>query len=292
MPLWQAVVLGVVQGLTEFLPISSTAHLLVAQTLFGRTAEDLEKDPITVVIQLGTLVSAAIYFRRDIVAILKAVIRDLRAGYFITSTSVEGWLARYIIVGSIPAGVIGLLLKKQLKENFTNLTSIAIVAITLAILMYLAELWYRRQRAKHVPVKNDDAITIWDALFIGTWQAVALMPGGSRSGCTLTAALFAGLSRPAAARFSFLLMLPILFAAGAKELYDWLKQLKADPSLQAAANEQATAMAVGCLVSAVVGYAAIAWLLHFLKRYTMTVFVVYRVLFGVAILAYVYGRAG
>ncbi|CAN5347485.1 undecaprenyl-diphosphate phosphatase [soil metagenome] len=287
MPLWQVVVLGIVQGITEFLPISSTAHLLLVQQFcFGRSQEALEEDPITVVIQLGTLVSALVYFRKDIAAILAAFVSDLRHGRFISSGSVEGKLAKLFLIGSLPAGLAGLLLKKFLNLHFRNAQAIAIVAIVFALVMFLAEVYWKRRQKRGLTPRGDSQVGLFDALFVGTFQAFALMPGGSRSGCTLTAGLFAGLSRETAARFSFLLMLPIMFAAGMKELYDWFKLLKAKPELRAAASDQAVGLLVGTAVSAIVGYLAIAWLLGYLRKYSMNVFVIYRIVLGVGILIY------
>lgn len=284
MPIWEAVLLGVVQGLTEFLPISSTAHLLVARNLLGHAQPE---DAFTVVIQLGTLLAVFVYFRSDIAKMLGGLGADIRAGRIAsTPDSRLGWL---IVLGSVPVVVIGFTLKKWLKETFFNPTSIAVVAIVFALLMALAE-WHARRRARNGQEPRDETRITWlDALWVGLFQALALMPGGSRSGTTITAGLFAGLTRPAAARFSFLLSLPAILGAGAKELYDEYKKLKAPvegqtPSLFASGDD-VTALIVGTLVSAVVGYFAIAFLLNFLKRYSTAVFVVYRVLLGVGILA-------
>ena len=273
MSVWEAVLLGAVQGLTEFLPISSTAHLVVARQLLGHANPD---DAFTTVIQLGTLVAVFAYFRADVAALVRGVWIDLRA-MRIGSTP-EGRMAWRIVLGSIPAGLAGLLLKDWLKATFFNVRSIAWVAIVFALLMAMAE-WWARRRERHGATPRDDGGVTWaDALWIGAWQALALMPGGSRSGTTITAGLFAGLSRPAAARFSFLLSLPIILAAGAKEFWDERAALTASAA-------DATALVVGLVTAAVVGYAAIAWLLHFLKRYSTAVFVVYRIILGVAILA-------
>lgn len=284
MPIWQAVLLGVVQGLTEFLPISSTAHLLVTRNLLGHAQPE---DAFTVVIQLGTLVAVFVYFRADIAKMLGGLVADTRAGRLAsTPDSRLGWL---IVLGTLPVVVIGFTLKKWLKETFFNPTSIAVVAIVFALLMALAE-WraHRRVRLGQEP-RDETRITWLDALWVGLFQAMALMPGGSRSGTTITAGLFAGLTRPAAARFSFLLSLPAILGAGLKELYDEYKKLKAPVEGQApslfASGDDVTALVVGTLVSAVVGYVAIAFLLNFLKRYSTAAFVVYRVLLGVGILA-------
>lgn len=286
MPLWQAVILGIVQGLTEFLPISSTAHLIIVQQWFGRTDEQLQHDPFTVVIQLGTLFAVFVYFRADIISMTKSLLRDIFHGHVISSTTPESRLAKWILIGSIPAGLAGLFLKSWLKHHFYDAISIAFVSIVFALLMLAAEWWARRLSAR----RDVEQVGLWDALFIGCFQALALMPGGSRSGCTITAGLFAGLMRPAAARFSFLLSIPIMTAAGIKELYDWLKTLKGNPSLQAAATDQAIALAVGTVVSAAVGYAAIAWLLRFLSKYSMSVFVIYRIALAIGILLLFHAR--
>jgi len=269
MPLWHAVVLGVVQGLTEFLPISSTAHLLVVRQLLGHPHPD---DAFTVVIQLGTLVAVVAYFRADLRRI-------------ITTDRHMGWL---IVLGTIPAVTVGFLFKRQLKETFFNLPAVAVVATSFALLLAAAELWARRRARLGRPPRTDADLTWKDALWVGCWQACALMPGGSRSGTTLTGGLFAGLGRAAAARFSFLLSVPVILGAGLKDVFDEYKKLRAPdaggpPSLFASADDTA-AMVVGTLVSAVVGYLAVAWLLHFLKRYSTLVFVVYRLVLGAAIL--------
>ncbi|HEY3789014.1 MAG TPA: undecaprenyl-diphosphate phosphatase, partial [Urbifossiella sp.] len=173
------------------------------------------------------------------------------------------------------------------------LPSIAVVSIVFALLLALAE-WWSRWRATIQPPRGEEAIGWRDALWIGLWQACAMMPGGSRSGTTITGGLFAGLARPAAARFSFLLSIPVILGAGLKDLYDeWKKWKHPDsdgaPSLFASSDDVA-ALIVGTLVSAIVGYFAIAWLLHFLQRYSTAVFIVYRLLFGAAILAWLAAR--
>lgn len=267
----EAILLGLIQGLTEFLPISSTAHLVIARDLLGH---ERPEDAFTTVIQLGTLVAVLMYFRDDIARLLAALLRDALA--FRIASTPDARMAWLIGLGSIPAGVAGLTLKKWLKENFYNLPALAWVAIVFALLMLFAELWAKRRAAVR-PARAEADVTWLDALWIGAWQALALMPGASRSGSTITGGLFAGLDRAAAARFSFLLSVPIMLAAGLKELYDERHEL-----LDASA--QAVPLTVGLAVSAVVGYLSIAWLLGFLKRHTTTAFIVYRIMLGVAIL--------
>jgi undecaprenyl-diphosphatase len=284
MSLWEAVLLGVVQGLTEFLPISSTAHLIAVRELLGHATPN---DAFTTVIQLGTLIAVLWYFRADIIALIRAVLNDLRAGQF--AATPESRLAWLIVFGTIPVVLVGGLYKDELKnpDRFYNLPAMAWVSIIFALLMAAAEVWARARRNVANPGRRIDDIGWATALWVGCWQALALMPGASRSGTTITAGLFAGLARPAAARFSFLLSLPAVFAAGVKELYDEFKKLKhpADGSHSLfASTDEALALVVGLVVSAVVGYLAIAGLLAFLRRYSMTVFVVYRLVFGALIL--------
>lgn len=280
MPIWEAAVLGLIQGLSEFLPISSTAHLIVVRRLMGH---ERAEDAFTVVIQLGTLLAVFVYFRADIGRMLKGLWSDIRSRTFAsTPDSRLGWL---IVLGSVPVVVAGFALKKWLKETFFNPPAIAIVATVFALLMAASEVWARR-RGK---AREESEATWRDALFVGLFQALALMPGASRSGTTITAGLFAGLSRPAAARFSFLLSLPAILGAGLKELYDEYKKLKNPvageaPSLFASTDDLA-ALAVGTLVSAVVGYFAIALLLNFLKKYSTFAFVAYRLALGAVIAA-------
>lgn len=281
MDLIEAIVLGAVQGITEFLPISSTAHLLFARTLMGHTNPD---DAFTVVVQLGTLVAVFAYFRADIVRLAKGWLADLRARK--VGSNPDGRTAWLIILGSVPVVVVGFAFKTWLKRTFFNLPALGVVAIVFALLMLAAELYAKRR--KSAPREEGD-VTWKDSLWVGLWQALALMPGGSRSGTTITAGLFAGLSRPAAAKFSFLLSLPAILGAGLKELYDEYKKLKhpdGPPSLFASGGDVA-ALVVGTAVSAVVGYLAIAWLLRFLKRYSTVAFVGYRLGFGAVVLGLV-----
>lgn len=279
MPFWHAVVLGVVQGLTEFLPISSTAHLLVVRELLGHPHPD---DAFTVAIQLGTLVAVVAYFRTDLRRIIAGFVADLLGGR--PGRSAEGRLGWLIGLGTVPAVLVGFLFKKQLKATFFNLPSVTAVATVFALLLAAAEWWARRRARLGRGPRTETQLSWLDALWIGGWQACALMPGGSRSGTTITGGLFAGLGREAAARFSFLLSVPVILGAGLKDLWDEYKKLRApepdgSPSLFASPEDTA-ALLVGTLVSAVVGYLAVAWLLHFLKRYSTVVFVIYRLALG------------
>ncbi len=287
MTIWEACFLGAVQGVTEFLPISSTAHLLATRQLLGHDHPD---DAFTTVIQLGSLVAVFAYFRTDIAKLLQGLLADIRNRRFAsTPDSRMGWL---IVLGSIPVAVIGLVFKSAIKSNFYDCSSIGVVAIAFAFVMLAAELWHRHRKERlGMPELQEDQIGLKQAMWMGFWQAMALLPGASRSGCTISGGLFAGLSRNAAARFSFLLAMPSILGAGLKDLYDEYKLYK-NPALDDRASLFAqqgdlVTLFVGTLISAVVSYIAIAWLLAFLRKYSMNVFVVYRILLGVVLLVLV-----
>ena len=248
MTIWQAIVLGIIQGLTEYLPVSSTAHLYVVPQLLGWAKPSTA---FVAVIQLGTLVAVFAYFRRDIVTIT----RETLAG-----KSQLGWM---IAVGTIPVVVFGLLFKQQIETTLTGLYVIAGAMIGLALLLALAEWLGKRQRTL-------EQVRWFDAIAVGCAQAVALVPGASRSGCTMTGAMFCGLNRETAARFSFLLSLPAVFAAGIFQFRHALAEPAGNPLM----------LAVATVVSGIVGYASIAFLLRYLKRHTMWVFIVYRLILG------------
>lgn len=259
MSLLEAIVLGLVQGLTEFLPISSTAHLRIAPELFGW------RDPgaaYSAVIQLGTVAAVLIYFRRDIVTLGAAFFRGLwRREPFAT---LESRLAWYVLVGTLPIGVCGLAMKKLIETEFRSLYVIACSLIVLALVLLIVE-----KRASHRRTVAD--MTWTDGILIGLWQALALIPGSSRSGTTLTGGLSRGLKREDAARYSFLLSIPATGLAGLFEL----KHL-----LEATERPSAVALWTGTLVAFASGMAAIAWLLRYLRTRTTMVFIVYRVALG------------
>ncbi len=266
--LFQAVILGIVQGLTEFLPISSSAHLRIVPALVGW------KDPgaaFTAVVQIGTLVAVLAYFRRDIVRIGRAwtlgLMRRRPLGDFDARL---GWM---IIAGTLPIAVCGLLFEDPIETTLRSLYVVATALVVLAVFLALAEAVVRRRaRARKQPKQLAD-ITWTDALVTGAAQALALVPGSSRSGVTITAGLFAGMSRETAARFSFLLSLPSVLAAGVYELY------AAGGELLGSVQDVA-ALAVATVAALVSGYATIAFLLYYLRTHTTYVFVAYRLLLG------------
>jgi undecaprenyl-diphosphatase len=269
MSLWEAILLGVIQGLTEFLPISSTAHLLIARELMGHG--DKSKDAFTTAIQLGTLVAVFIYFRQDLWKIGRAVLADTRS--FRIAATPESRLFWMMAVATVPVVVVGLTLKEFIKGKLYSIPVIGIAAIAFALLLAVAEVVAHRR-----PGRGEAHVRWTDAILVGLFQALALIPGASRSGVTITGGLFAGLSRPAAARLSFLLSLPAILGAGLKEMYDDRHEL-----FQSGAD--VTNLVVGMAVAGVVGYFSIAWLIGFLKRYSTTVFIVYRLMLGGVIIA-------
>ncbi|MCX6138545.1 MAG: undecaprenyl-diphosphatase UppP [Ignavibacteriales bacterium] len=272
MTLFQAIVYGIIQGLTEFLPISSTAHLRIIPALAGWS------DPgaaFTAVIQFGTLVAVFIYFAKDIIAILRGVIDGIiKRNLLHSPEAVMGWM---IAAGTVPIVVLGLLFKKDIETTLRSLYVIAASMIGLALVLLLAELLEKRRITQGVQLKSMDKVTWRDALVIGCSQAVALIPGSSRSGVTITGGLFVGLTRETAARFSFLLSLPSVLAAG---IFELIKQrhelLSADVGL--------LNLAAATIVSGIVGYLAIEFLLGYLKKHTTYLFIFYRLIVGAALL--------
>jgi len=282
MTLFQAIILGIVQGLTEFIPVSSTAHLVFASRAIGlytgldKTLQAEQTTATIAVIQLGTLLAVLIYFARDILNISKAFVVDHVALLRRTGPrdgrirlSNDAWLGWLIIIGSLPVGIVGLLFKKQIEGTFTkNLWVIATMMIVVAILLAIAELVGKRNREM-------DQLGVGDALAVGSAQVLALIPGSSRSGSTIMAGLFAGEMRETAARFSFLLSIPAIGASGLLELKQAMTKLP---------HASYGSLAVATVVSGVVGYASIWFLLRFLRRHSTGVFIVYRVIVGGLIL--------
>jgi undecaprenyl-diphosphatase len=258
MPLWFAGFLGLVQGLTEFIPVSSTAHLRLAPTLVGQPDAGAA---YTAVIQLGTLAAVIGYFLREIGVMTKALVKD--------PTSQPAREAYYIVAGTVPIGVLGMLFKKHITGELRSLWVIAGALIVVGVIMALVD------RGRGSRGRTMEEMTLRDALLIGLGQACALIPGVSRSGATIITALLVGLARPDAARFSFLLSIPAVAAAGIFELRD-------------AAHELGSAglapLLVGTVVAFVTGYASIAWLLRFLRTRSLAGFAVYRVLLGAALI--------
>ena len=267
----EALFLGIVQGLTEFLPVSSTGHLTIVGKLMGLISEENPErwTAFIAVIQLGTLLAILIYFWRDLWNIFLAIIRENfieRKKYSQQDiNSKMGWL---IILGSIPVAVIGLGFKDIIEGAFTkNLYVVATSLIVLGLILAFAE--------KVGNFKREMKDITWkDSLIVGFAQSLALIPGSSRSGTTITAGIFLGLKRETAARFSFLLSVPAILGSGFLEFYSSLEYIQIDGLIT---------LAIATVASALSGYLTIAFLLSFLKKHSTMVFVYYRIVIGVAI---------
>ena len=272
----EAIFLGIIQGLTEFLPISSTGHLTITGKIMNliSTENPHHWTAFIAVIQLGTLTAVLLYFRNEIISIIKDFFRDNlfeKKKYSLqNSNSKLGWL---IIIGSIPVAVIGLFFKDFIEGSFTKeLHVIAISLIVFAIILAISE---KTANFK----KGIDKLKIKDSLIIGFAQAFALIPGSSRSGTTITGGLFMGLNREAAARFSFLLSIPAVFASGLLEFYESLKYLDVSIGIN---------LLISTIVSCISGYLTIGFLLRYLKKKSTFVFVYYRIAVGCLILILLY----
>jgi undecaprenyl-diphosphatase len=260
----EAIVLGIVQGLTEFLPISSTAHLRIVPAFFGWA------DPgaaFTAVTQLGTMVAVLAYFRHDLWRIGRSWVASVLPGRPADFDARLGW---YIIVGTIPIVVFGVLFEQQIETSARSLYLIGVMLIALGLVLALAE----RVGSHRRPLES---ITGREGVIVGLAQAAALVPGVSRSGATISAGLFLGLDRQAAARFSFLLSVPAVVLSGLFQLTSLVREGFAD-------GGGPVALTVATVLAFVVGYASIAFLLSWLTRHTTLIFVVYRVVLGTVVL--------
>ncbi|MCV7280979.1 undecaprenyl-diphosphate phosphatase [Mycolicibacterium flavescens] len=261
----QVVVLAVLQGLTEFLPVSSSGHLAIASRVFFTHDAGAS---FTAVTQLGTEFAVLLYFARDIGRIVKAWFGGLRVK---ARRNADYWLGWYVIIGTIPIGVFGLLFKDEIRTGARNLWAIAIALIVFSAVIAAAEYYGRQVRAV-------EQLTWRDGIIVGLAQCLALLPGVSRSGATISAGLFLGLNRELAARFGFLLAIPAVFASGLFSLPDAFHPVGEGMS---ASGPQ---LLVATVIAFVVGFAAVAWFLRFLVRHSMYWFVGYRVLLGTVVL--------
>lgn len=282
MPIYQAVVLAVIQGLAEFIPVSSSGHLIIVRRLLGwnelSPAHELSFD---VALHFGTLLSVLFYFRRTWFQIVRAalggkVVRFSESGSSDASLTVEEQkeerlLLWFLAIATVPGAIAGKLLEHSAEDYFReHLFLIATALIVVALLMWLGE----KAGSLNKPLTR---ISLADSLIVGVAQAFALIPGVSRSGSTITAGLFRGMTREAAVRFSFLLSTPIIAGAALVKAHELHKE-----GIPAAMHAP---FLVGILVSAVVGYAAIAWLIRYLQTNTLRVFIVYRIIAGVVVIA-------
>jgi undecaprenyl-diphosphatase len=288
MTTWQAIILGIVQGLTEFIPISSTAHLVFTARALGlyhgvdKTLQAEQTTATMAVIQLGTLLAVLSYFASDILSITVAFVRDHMAWFRGRTVSTnqnfgrlsrEAWLGWLVIIGSVPVSVVGLLFKEQIEGSFTkNLWVIATMMIIVAVMLAMAEALGKRNRTMA-------ELGFRDAIAVGLAQVLALIPGSSRSGSTIMGGLFVGETRETAARFSFLLSIPAIAASGLLELNEAITKLP---------SGSYGALFVATIVSGVVGYASIWFLLRFLRTNSTAIFIAYRVVVGGLILLLLY----
>lgn len=275
---WQSIILGIVEGITEFLPISSTGHLNVVEKLMGMNIEDRGVTAYTAFIQTGAMIASIVYFWRDIVRIATAWIAGLRAGRAASEQNlVEGNpranpdynLGWAVIAGFLVTAVIGVLGKKIIEGPLRNLWVIALAFIVWGVVMFVADRVGKQTRGEH-------SITLKDGLLLGLFQSIALIPGVSRSGATISGALFMGIDRVTATRMSFFLGIPTLIAAGGLEVVTSVKDISSGVGW---GNTM-----IGLVVSGIVAYASIAWLLKFVASNRFDIFVIYRIAAGLAVM--------
>jgi undecaprenyl-diphosphatase len=261
---FDAIILGIVEGLTEFLPISSTGHLTIAEKVLGLQVDDPAVTGFTAVIQMGAIAAVILYFARDIWAIARTWVRGLVQPEWRGHRDFRlGW---YVIVGTIPVGIVGFAFKDVIKNDLRSLWVVAIALIAWSAVMWAAERVARQDR-------GEKQLNLTDSIVVGLMQCFALIPGVSRSGATISAGLFRGLDRVTATRFSFFLSIPALLAAGLFELKDALGgSISVGETL------------VGTIVSFLVAYATIAWLLRFVAHHPITWFIPYRVGLGLLLI--------
>jgi len=261
MTVLHAVLLGIIQGLTEFIPVSSTAHLLISQTILNIPADDAMFS-FLVIVQLGTLVSLFAFYWKDLLAITKATF-DFRR------STPERNLGFYIIIATIPALLAGYFLKDAVELLFRQpMLEASIRLFTAAVLLTLAEWLTKKNRIL-------DSMTWFDALIVGIMQVISVFPGASRSGTTISGGMYRGFDRPSAARFAFLISVPVMLAAGAYEMLDVIQM----PNL----GEFLPLLAVGFVTAAIVGWFAIKWLIDYLSRRSLYVFAIYCAVVGLIV---------
>jgi undecaprenyl-diphosphatase len=267
-----AIVLGVVEGITEFLPVSSTGHLTVTEKLLGLTIDDADVTAFTAIIQVGAILAAIIYFWRDIVRLATGWCKGLAKKDQRGTDYRLGWA---VIVGSVPIGVVGLALEDVIEGPLRSLWVVAAALAGWSVVMWLADRLANRAVVSGQGLRGEESLTVVDGLIIGLTQCLALVPGVSRSGATISAALFRGIDRTTATRWSFFLGIPALTASGL------FQAAKAYDDIAAGVGWAATGVAT--FVSAGVAYLSIAWLLRFVASNRFTGFVIYRVVAAAAI---------
>lgn len=267
MTIWEAILLGVVEGVTEFLPVSSTGHLTIIEKLLGYSINHADITAFTAIIQIGAVLATLLYFRKDIIRIGQAWFKGLGSAEHRQHPDYRfGWA---IALGSLPIGIIGLLFQHHIETTLRSLWVVAIALIVWSGVMWIADKYATQKR-------HEDAVTWKDTVFIGAVQCLALIPGVSRSGATMSAGLFRGFDRVTVTKLSFFLSIPALLAAG---------------TMQAVNNIDTISTGVGwvptivaTVVSFGVAYVAVAWLLKFIAKHDYSVFIVYRLILGGVIL--------
>jgi len=258
MTILQAIILGIVQGLTEFLPISSSAHLVLVPALLGWQIPEDFNFIFDVIVQMGTLIAVIIFFWKDLVEIFTAMVNGIRSKTpFAEPEARLGWL---VVLATVPAGIIGLLIKPLVESAFSSPTATALMLVVTAVILFVGERIGKQTRSL-------SALTWVDALWIGLAQALAIFPGISRSGATISAGLVRGVKRVGSARFSFLMLIPIMIASSLLEVKDFMTM----PGLSA----YLPALIAGVVAAGIVGYLAIRWLLGYLGHHTLYIFSIY-----------------
>lgn len=267
MDLWQAILLGVIEGVTEFLPISSTGHLTITEKLFGYQINDPGVTAFTAIIQIGAILATIIYLHKDIIRILKAWGKGV-----VDKSARQNFDYRYgwaLIIGSVPIGVVGFLFKDHIETTLRSLWVVASALIIWGVVMWLADTFTRRYR-------HEKSINWKDTLFIGAVQCLSLIPGLSRSGATMTAGLFRGFDRVTVTKLSFFLAIPALSAAAVLEAITRYDDI--------ANGVGWTATITATITSFVVAYGVVAWLLRYIAKHSYLIFIVYRVVLGVVLI--------
>ncbi len=264
--IFQSLIAGAIQGITEFLPISSSGHLVLFHEFFSFSFPD--ELAFDVVLHVGTLCALLVYFRNDIVKLLRAFFKSF-SNWNLKGDSTQR-LAWYLAIATIPAVLAGVLLEDIIEATLRNTTVVAVMLIVFGILLYAADTYGKKN-------KSIGEVSLKASILIGCAQAIALVPGVSRSGVTIITGLSQKLKREAAARFSFLLSIPIVVGAGAKKTIDLF-------SSSSITSDQYVILLGGFLASAVVGYMCIKYFLKFIQRYSLKVFAYYRIALGIIIL--------
>jgi len=267
MQVWHAIILGVIEGITEFLPISSTGHLTIAEKMLGYSISDSSITAFTAIIQSGAVLATVVYFWKDISRVLMAWVRGLFVNKYRKNSDYKyGWA---IIIGSIPIAIVGILFKDEIETVLRSLWFVAIALILWSLVM-----WWADKKAKQNLHEED--ITWRDTLAVGIAQCLALIPGVSRSGATMSAGLLRNFDRVAVTKLSFFLSIPALSAAGILQIISKHSVIGASVGW--------TATIIATLISFVVAYISVAWLLKFVAKHNYSVFIWYRVIVGVLLL--------